>query len=245
MVNNASRFTQNRTDVLSITNQRITKILWYIIECHQIFIKDNKTYSKDWVNQNTTIHFEDYLKFEFLDSYLIPNKFLLNNLFSELEEIHFSAETQKRYIDKDGKQKPDKIDICINRFGLQEVWNNQAENIYFAIECKRIQQLADVSRYVSDIEKFCNRSHLNTRLPFEGQIAFIENQKLNQTIIVDKINSTLSLNNFITTDSFLTAIKVHNNLNCSFLSIHKKNFSPNQQFTIYHLMFDYSKVVIG
>lgn len=244
MFNNASRFTQNRTDVLSITNQRITKILWYVIECHQIFIKDNKTYSKDWVKQNTTIHFEDYLKFEFLDYYLIPNKFLLNDLNSELEEIHFSAETQKRYIDRDGKQKPDKIDICINKFGLQEIWNNQDENIYFAIECKRIRQLSDTKDYILDIEKFCNRSHLNTRLPFEGQIVFMENQKLNQTVIVDKINSTLSSINFIITDSYLTSINIHNNLNCSFLSVHKKNFPPNQNFSIYHLMFDYSKVVL-
>lgn len=244
MVNNASKFTRNRTDALSITNQRIKRILWYIIECHQIFINDNKTYSKDWVHQNTTLHFEDYLKFEFLDNYLIPNKSLLKEVFSELEELHFSAETQKRYIDRDGKQKPDKIDIYINQFGLQEVWNSQDENIYFAIECKRIKHLSDARDYVADIEKFCNRSHINTRLPFEGQIAFIENPKLTQTIIVDKINSTLHSNNLITTNSYLAETEIHKKLNCAFYSIHKKNFSPNQQFAIFHLMLDYSKVVV-
>lgn len=244
MVNDASRFTRNRTDAFSITNRRIRQILWYIIECHQIFINDNKTYSKDWVHQNTTLHFEDYLKFEFLDNYLIPNKSLLKDVFSELEELHFSAETQKRYIDRDGKQKPDKIDICINKFGLQEVWNNQVENIYFAIECKRIKQLSDAIDYVTDIEKFCNRSHINTRLPLEGQIAFIENPKLTQTTIVDKINSVLLSNKLITTDSYLTATEIHKKLNCAFHSIHKKNFSPNQQFAIYHLMLDYSRVVL-
>lgn len=243
MVSNASRFIQNRTNVLSITNNRITQILWYIIECHRIFVAENKTYSKTWVRQNTSFHFEDYLKFEFIDNYLTPNKYLLKNRLSELEEINFAAETQKRYIDTDGKQKPDKIDICINKLGLQKEWNNSDENIYFVIECKRIKQLSDAHDYIIDIEKFCNRNYSNLRLPFEGQIAFIENPNLTYNLIKDEINNRLKTTTTITTDSFLSNIKLHNTLDCSYHSSHKKNYNKKEQFSIYHLMFDYSKVI--
>ncbi len=244
MVNNASRFTRNRKDVLSITNQRISQILWYIIECHQVFINDNKKYSKVWVRQNTTLQFEDYLKFEFVDNYLIPNKHLLKGILSDLEEVNFAAETQKRYIDSDGKQKPDKIDICINKLGLQKVWNSQDENIYIAIECKRIKQLSDAKDYIADIEKFCKRNYSNIRLPFEGQIAFIENPKLTHLDVADEINVRLGKSSTITTFSFLSNVKLHNKIQCAYTSIHKRNFTQNKQFLIYHLMFDYSEIVL-
>ncbi len=244
MVSDATIFIQNRKNPLSITNKRIKNILWYILECHQIFINDNKTYSQNWVRQNTTIHFEDYLKFEFVDNYLISNKYLLKDMCSELEDINFIAETQKRYIDADGKQKPDKIDICINKLGLQNEWKDSDENIYFALECKRIKQLTDTKYYIDDIEKFCKRNHTNLRLPIEGQIAFIENPRLSHTNVTNEINNRLNKSKTITTDSFLSNIKLHNTLNCSYHSAHKKNFLQKEQFSIYHLMLDYSGVIL-
>ncbi len=244
MVSDATIFIQNRKDPISITNHRIKNILWYILECHKIFIKDNRNYSQNWVRNNTTIHFEDYLKFEFIDNYLIPNKYLLKDICSELEEINFAAETQQRYIDADGKQKPDKIDICINKLGLQNEWNDADENIYFALECKRIKHLADTNGYIVDIGKFCQRNHTNLRLPFEGQIAFIENPQLSHTNITNEINKRLNKSATITTDSYLSNIKLHKTLDCSYLSTHKKNFLHKEQFSIYHLMFDYSEVVV-
>lgn len=244
MVSNVSAFIQNRKDVLSITHKRIRYILSYVIECHRLFLNDNITYSQTWVQQNTTFHFEDYLKFKFLDDYLIPNKYLLRSVLSELEEINFAAETQQRFIDTDGKQKPDKIDICINKLGLQNEWKEPDENIYFVIECKRIKQISDTSDYILDIQKFCNRNYTNLRLPFEGQIAFIENSTLSHTNVADKINKHLKTSPTITTDLYLSKIKLHSAIAGSYYSSHKKNFNKNIQFSIFHLMFDYSGVVL-
>jgi hypothetical protein len=245
MVSDATAFILNRKDVLSVTNQRIRNILSYIIECHQIFLNKNITYSQTWVKQNTSFHFEDYLKVEFMDKYLIPNKHLLKNSISELEEINFSAETQKRYIDTDGKQKPDKIDIYINKLGLQKEWNEMDENVYFVLECKRIKHLSDTKDYIKDIEKFCNRDYTNLRLPFEGQIAFIENPKINHSGLKDNINNSLQTSTNITTTSLLSSIKIHSKIDCAYTSIHKKTFHKKEKFSIYHLMFDYSKVVVN
>lgn len=241
MVNNASRFTHNRTDVLSITNQRIKRILWYIIECHLIFINDNKIYSLKELKSNSKIKPEEYFRTKFVDEYLRRNKHLLQ--IFQMEDVFFGKEESEFYKDNFRIEQEDFIDIYIRDSGLQSYWGNK-EEVYFAIECKRIKQLSDARDYVTDIEKFCNRSHINMRLPFEGQIAFIENPKLTQTTIVDKINSSLHSNNYITTNSYLTSTKIHSTLDCSYLSTHKKNFSPNQKFSIYHLMFDYSKVVL-
>lgn len=232
MVNNASRFTQNRTDVLSITNQRITKILGYVIECHQIFIADKKIYSLNVIKSQSKIKPEEYFRTKFVDNYLRKNKHYLQ--IFQLEDIFFGKEESEIYKDKFEIEQEDFIDIYVREPGLQNYWGNN-EEIYFAIECKRIKQLSDTKDYIIDIEKFCNRSHINTRLPIEGQIAFIENSKLTQTIIVDKINSYLRTETFIpsiVTDSYLTAITIHPKINCSFRSVHKKNFPPFQQFSI-------------
>jgi hypothetical protein len=244
MSSDASTFISGRKNATSITDNRIRKILWYVLECHRIFISENKTYSQMWVQKKTTLHFEDYLKFEFLDNYLIPNKKLLNDKLSNLDEINFAAETQKRYIDTDGKQKPDKIDICINKLGLQREWNESDENIYFVIECKRIKKLTDTKDYIFDIEKFCNRNYINLRLPFEGQIAFVENSKLSASQIVNEIDNRLAASTTIATNQFLSNIKIHEYIDSSYHSKHIRSFNNRWAFSIYHLLLDYSKVVV-
>lgn len=241
---NASNFIQNRKNVFSVTEKRIKNILWYIIECNNIFLNETSIpYSKKWVKDNTTITFEDYLKFELIDKSLVKNKHLLNDKLSVLESINFSAETQKRYIDTDGKQKPDKIDVYINKLGLQNEWNESDENIYFAIECKRIKILSDAKNYIIDIDKFCKRNHTNLRLPFEGQIGFIENPKLNHSAISTEINKELKNGTSISTTNYLKNIELHNNFKGSYSSTHRKNFGKNSAFSIYHLLFNYSKIV--
>ncbi|WP_316786425.1 hypothetical protein [Pedobacter frigiditerrae] len=241
---NASNFIQHRKNIFSVTDKRIKTILWYIIECNNLFLKNTiNPYSKKWVATNTTISFEDYLKFELIDNYLVKNKHLLNGRLSVLENINFSAETQKRYIDSDGKQKPDKIDIYINKIGLQKEWNENDENIYFAVECKRIKILSDTKNYILDISKFCSRNHSNLRLPFEGQIGFIENSKLNHLHISGEINNELKKGSTINTTSPLKSIDLHSNFDGGYSSSHKKSFDNYDIFSIYHLLFDYSAVV--
>lgn len=235
-----------RKRALSKTKQRIEIILWYVFECHKLFLNKNITYSEEWVRKNTTYKFEDFLKFKFLDNYLIQNKFLLQDKGSELEEINFSGETQKSFVDiADGKEKPNKIDVYINKIGLQKEWDEEDENIYFAIELKRIKILSDTNEYIKDIQKFTNRNHTNLRLPFEGQIAFIESSKLNHIAVSNEVNKRLKANSEITTNLPLANIKLHDSFDSSYISKHTKNFEKKDPFSIYHLMFDYSKVVIN
>jgi hypothetical protein len=245
MDSNVSAFIKSRRN--SLTQQRIKHILSYVMECHKIFLNDGITYSKSALRNLGTVMFEDYLKFEFVEKYLVKNKSLLKIKISELEEINFACETQQRYLDvSDNKVKPDKIDIYVNKLGLKNIFQEtEDENIYFAIECKRIQILSDLKDYVLDIEnKFVNRNHLNLRLPFEGQIAFIENEKLTHKIISDEVNTILRTKSFITY-SFLTTEKLHSTIDSTYSSIHKRNFGNNDSFLIYHLMFNYSKVVLN
>ena len=94
-------------------------------------------------------------------------------------QITFHPEETMTFIDPETKKpSTDKIDIAVWENILQSFWSGKTDDeIRFAIECKRIEQLSDASNYTSDMEKFCKRNHVNTRLPFEGQIAFIENRQ--------------------------------------------------------------------
>ena len=244
MGSNATNFTKSRQD--NSTHARIKAILSYIMECHKLFLNDGIQYSESVISDAGTVMFEDHLKFEFVENYLIKNKHLLKGKISELEEINFACETQQRYKDvTDGdKIKPDKIDIYVNKLGLQEVWNQAEEYIYFALECKRIKIKSDTKEYVQDIAKFANRNHINLRLPFEGQIAFIENKNLDHTIVSDAVNDNLKAHTSIVTDIYLTSVPLHSTIGGTYLSEHKKNFGVDNKFSIYHLMFDYTKVVV-
>lgn len=244
MGSSASTFVKARRN--SITEKRIKQILSYIMECHKLFQLDGITYSKSAISAAGTVMFEDHLKFEFVEKYLVKHKALLKDKISDLEEINFACETQKRYTDfTDGKTKPDKIDVFINKLGLQNTWINEPdENIYFALECKRILIKSDSKEYVLDIEKFSNRVHHDLRLPFEGQIAFIENFRLNDKIISDEINTILRVSISIDTDLFLLPEKLHTSIDGTYLSKHRRRHN-NQSFSIYHLMFDYSSIVLN
>ena len=241
---NAARFINNRINQTSITNHRIQSILWYFVECNKLQIRDKVIYSISWVKEQTTLSFEDYLKFEFVDNYLSRNKSLLKDKLSELEGINFSCETQKRYWDtSDHKQKVDKIDIFISRLGLQKEWNEVDENIYFAVECKRIKDLGDIRLYIRDIEKFTTRNHTNLRIPYEGQLAFIENGEIEINILVNKINSNLADHSVVRTEKFLTSTNI-NKSDTVYNSAHRKGFDKNDFFEIFHMFFNYSKIVV-
>jgi hypothetical protein len=180
---------------------------------------------------------------ELVDKYLIPNKELLISKISELDQINFTYESQKRYVDVDGKEKPDKIDIYINKLGLQNVWREQDENVYFSIECKRIKILSDTKHYISDIQKFAHRNHTNLRLPFESMLAFVENKTLGHLEISNEINKRLRKESAILTNEYLNTIELHKKFKSSYLSTHKKLFNEKNCFSIYHILFDYTENV--
>jgi hypothetical protein len=66
---------------------------------------------------------------------------------------------------------------------------------------------------------------------------------LDHKIISDEINAILKETKIIITDSFLMSENIHGSFGSNYCSKHKKNFGNRDSFLIYHLMFDYSKVV--
>ena len=236
-------FVKNRKNV--VAEKRIKIILWYVIECYLLASTNNEKYSKAWVKNNTSIKFENYLRNRLVDDYLIANKDLLKQKTLSLSEINFIYEPEKEYIDaRDGKIKSDKIDIYINKLGLQKEWAKEDENLYFAIECKRIKVLSDTKEYITDIENFCLRRHKNTRLPFEGQIAFIENKEISHQKLQEKINEILLKHKKIVTSNFLKSIVLNEKFEGAYLSKHLRG-NNKQNFSVYHLLLDYSDIVLN
>ena len=218
--------------------------MWYFIECYNLLLADKPVYSKSYISANTAYHFEDYLKMEFVEKYLKINKTIIKGRTSDLEEITFHYETVKPFVDiTDTIEKSDKIDIYVNKLGLKNHWAVEDEDLYLSVECKRITVLSGCQDYVIDTEKFCNRQYKNLRLPFEGQIGFIESYKLNHGSVSTEINRRLGLAPTINTNQALKRKLIHSGFDGSYLSIHKRNYKPNDKFTIFHLLFDYSQMV--
>jgi hypothetical protein len=247
MPDNATSFIQKRKKIVAITYNRVSNIFEYIIECHNLLLRDKPSYSKSYVAAKTAFNFEDYLKIEFVERYLKINKAVLRKKVSELEEITFHYETVKPFIDTtdNNKERSDKIDIYVNKLGLKNHWAVEDEDLYLSIECKRINILSDCENYISDTKNFCTRQHKYLRLPFEGQIGFIESNKLNHGSVSAEINRRLALSTTIVTKQFLKSHSIHPRFKGSYLSDHKRDYSPKDKFTIFHLLFDYSSLVVN
>ena len=244
MVSSSARqFVEPRN--IKITQKRFIEILKYIIFCYHQLCADNKSgktiYSRQYVKDYTSSHFEVFLKMNFVDDYLqqlkisYPEKKLI-------KDVHFQYETEKRFL-SNGKEKRDKIGIIINKIGLQEYWKTEVnENIYFAIECKVLTDTLNNSEYVRDIHKFTERKYIQLRLPFEGMIGFIIESSILLRNIVEDINNRLKAHKEINTISYLMNVEIYHDFNLSFESEHFKQFNTSK-FKIYHLFFDYIKIV--
>jgi len=241
-MSDASLFISNRK--YSITENRIKNIFWYMGECYLLLLNSKKQYSKSYVKNHTSYHFEEFLRFRFVEDFLIPNKERLKRRTSLLDEISFTAETQKEFIDSyDQKQKVDKIDIFVSRLGLSGIWGDCEEKIYFAVECKRITGTRDVALYVGDIKKFTNRMYLDVRLPFEGQLGFVESKLISHEEIVKKINLKLQHQKEIATDLPLEHLVLNDNITGSYISKHKRNTINKEPFTVYHMFLDFWNII--
>jgi len=235
----ASSFIENRVNKTSITNNRIRTLLCYVIDCYNLITRDNIIYDYSTIGK---IKQEDYLRNSLVDDYLRKNLDQINTGTDEYSI--FSKDAEESYFDvNDSLEHNDKIDIQIVDNGLQKVWNSN-DQIYFAIECKRIKTLSDTTNYVDDIKKFTERNYNSTRLPFEGQLAFVESKSLSSNKIVESIKGKLKKHASITTTAYLSEIEIHP-LNCTYFSEHKRNFKPLNSFSIYHIMLDYSEIVVN
>jgi hypothetical protein len=240
---NADNF---KMDTNKLTEFRIRLVVQYIVYCYLQILTDDKKY---FYSERGKIPQEEYLRNGLVDDYLQKSKnkayFKQNIAENPSVEITFHSEETMTYIDFENQKRMDKIDIAIWENELQSLWTSRTDNeIKFAVECKRIETLADTDKYISDIQNFCNRNYIKTRLPFEGQLAFIEKATITHIQLKDNINKKLENKTSIITENPLNEIVVNNKYDGTYLSKHQRN-TNNQSFSIYHLLFDYSSVIIN
>lgn len=245
MINSANNF---KPTVNKLTEYKIRSVMKYVIYCYQKKIAEEKKYD---YSKRGKIAKEDFLRNGLVNDYLskTSNKAYYINVISDNPsvEIIFNPEETKTYIDpKTKEERNDKIDISIYESGVQQIWSNKTnDEIKFAIECKRINTFTDCNEYIKDIKKFTERNQTTFRLPIEGQIAFIETDLLNHKQIVEDINKKLKSNKSIATLDYLELHSLDKSFDCSYKSIHKKNFGIKEKFKIYHLLLDYSSIIIN
>lgn len=235
---------------MAITRGRITSILAYIAYCHDIQIKDGPRYSRQQVKENTTDKFENYLKKRLVHDYLKKNKKAFSaHAHSAIEDVSFECEPEMPYkqFDKQrGKEREanDRIDIKVNRLGLQHAWKDTDEqDIYLAIECKIMNTLQDNNFYQDDMQKFCDRNYLQFRLPVEAMLGFKESKSLAPAQFIDNLNERLRHSEKIETVQLVQPDGVQASHAESFSSSHRRNFEPRLEFTICHLYLDYSRLI--
>ena len=243
---NATNF---RTKEERLTQKRVEMVLRYVIYCYQKMICEGRTYKKSdfWNEAKTRLNLEEGLSEKLVNDYLgiWDNKeFYKRNISDKLDvEIYFNLEPKQSYSQNE-TLKDDFIDIKVQETGISNIWGKAGvqQQIHLALECKVIEK--GYSDYVSDIQKMCDRRYNTPRLDFEGQIAFITNPKYSHTSVRDGVNSNLSANIDISTSRLLDSIELLPNFNASYLSKHFRSHNK-RCFDIYHLMFNYNKILLN
>lgn len=229
-----------------LTQCRINMVLTYIVHCYLKMLADGTQYD---FKLRGTVQQEDFLRDGLVNDYLSKrtNKEYYKNFISDnpAVDIVFSKEEGNTY-NSTGVLRNDYIDISIYETKLADLWGSQTDDeIKFAVECKRIKANSDYDQYIGDIQKYSDRAFETYRLPFEGQIAFIEVETLTHIVVADQINRRLTKKKTINTTRPLNVAKIHPNYDGCYSSNHLRNYPPNHPFCISHLLFDYSKVVIN
>jgi len=230
----ASRFINNRAKKHSLTLSRVNNILIAVIKSYQTIKAENVVF---YYSQRGKIAKENYLRNRLVYDYLDKE---LKAIKDGTTNYNVTPESTEEYIsEKDGLLHSDPIDIRVQIIddGLSEVWRVE-EQIYLAIECKRFTS-GSVTNYVGDIEKFTNRTYRGLRLPFEGQIGFIEKEGLTHNTLFQYINKRLSSSTCtIETLKQLDFYRIKQDFDGSYHSEHKRK--SGKRFEIFHLFFNYS-----
>ncbi len=241
--------TNFRTIEERLTQKRVEMVFRYVIYCYQKMTSEGKTYKKtDFLNEaKTRFNLEEGLSEKLVNDYLgiWDNKeYYKRNISDKPDvEIYFNLESKQSYTENN-TIKDDFIDIKVQETEISNILGKAGiqEEIHLTVECKVIEN--GYSDYVSDIQKMCERQYNTPNLPFVGQIAFMTNSKYYHTSVKEGINKNLTSNNDISTNKLLDLIDLTPTFDASYLSKHTRN-NNKQSFDIYHLMFDYSKVVLN
>lgn len=218
----------------------------YIVHCYHLMISDGRQYN--YADRGSVQH-EDFLRNGLVNDYLAKktNKEFYKNSISDNPnvDITFHSEEANTYV-KSGTLKDDYIDISIHENRLSDIWGEETEDqIKFAVECKRIKVPNDYTQYIGDIQKFADRDFTTFRLPVEGQIAFIEKASITYLKASEEINKRLESSLSLTTNSFLSNSKISSGFTGCYSSKHTRNYGNGPVFTVSHMFFDYSKIVIN
>ncbi len=230
---NASIYAKNRKK-LSLTNKRVKQIMVCAIHSYETILAKEVVFD---YSKRGKIKQEDFLRNRFVDDYLENELSLID---TGTEYFTINKEVSEEYTSIiDTELHNDPIDIHIVDKALKNSWGKSTKP-YFAIECKRLGSISD---YINDTKKFTQRSYTRLRLPYEGQLGFIENKKWNHQIVSDKINDNLLSHSEIETIRQLEALVLRERFNGSYYSEHYKK--DKTQFCIFHLFFDYSEIVLN
>lgn len=231
-----------------LTQKRVEMVMQYVVFCYQKMINDGMSYQKDsFLNENKTrYNLEEGLSEKLVEDYLgiWDNLNYYKSSISDKPDVHlfFNYEPKQSYTENN-TIKDDFIDIKVNETGLTEIWGKigNQQQIHLAIECKVVEN--GYSEYVSDIKKMCDRAFNTPRLNFEAQIAYITNPNYTHSSVALGINKNLSINSEIITTQDLKPKIITQKFDSSYFSIHKRNHNQ-KPFSIYHLLLDYTNVVV-
>jgi hypothetical protein len=235
-----------KPNVFTLTEHRIRMVMKYVGHCYLQMRNDQKVYD---FSKKGKLQKEDFLRNGLVDDYLTKSKnkeYYKNNISDNPNvEIYFQKEENQPY-SIDNVLADDYIDISIKENRLSDILSGETgDEIKFAVECKRINTANDYAEYVKDIQKFSDRPFTTYRLPFEGQIGFIEEKGLGHKIVSEGINKKLEANTCIITTDYLFNTGIHEQIDCGYLSKHKRNYAPKKAFIIYHFLLDYSSIVVN
>lgn len=232
-----------------LTQMRVQMVMEYIAYCYQKMIKEGKTYKKEYFfnEDKTRCNLEEGLSEKLVDDYLgiFDNINYYKNFISDKPDVnlYFNNEAKQSYTEKN-TIKDDYIDIKVQETGLSELLSGKfvQQQVHLAIECKVVEN--GYSEYVSDIKKMCDRSFNTPRLDFEGQIAYITNLNYTHLSVASGVNKNLDSNSEIITIQDLKPKMISPKIDFSYLSMHKRNYNQ-KPFSVYHLMLDYTKIVLN
>lgn len=215
----------------------------YVIDCYHLILKDGKKYD---YSKRGKIKQEDFLRNGLVDDYMRENINLLNNSpINEYSIENFiNKESAESYHDaEDGLLHDDKIDIKIDYPNLK--LDLKDRTAYFAIECKRIKNDADSNAYIGDTIKVSKRSYIKGRIPYEGQIGFIENPQISHSSIYPIMNEKLKSLTDLTTIEDLHSVSLTPDFEGSYRSLHQKSNETKDKFSVFHLFLDYSDIAVN
>lgn len=213
----------------------------YLIFCYLKLITSRVAYSKHFISNNTSISLENFLRDSFLYDFIQKSKKeykLFNPIYYKvIGSFLYFAEVQTLFA-QESKLRSSKIDIFVTNLNNKLLGNNVQEQIYFDFECKRLNRSLKNEYVAHGIKRHLERDYRDG-FSFTGMIGFVEEGNIDQ--VINDINKIIKKSSFFSASEYLNNIKLNRKFKNTYLSKHSKFNSD--EFTIYHLLFDYSKII--